>query len=84
MQFTGFITRIRGYHAQARELEGYLDGNINSYYFAPQSHASVRKSMQQYHAVEPPYWQREFPIAWRDIDHNVIGVSQIAPNSSYS
>jgi len=66
---------MRGYHAQAREFEGYLDGNINSYYFAPQSHASVRKSMQQYHAVEPPYWQREFPIAWRDIDHNVMGPS---------
>lgn len=71
IQFTGFITRMRGYHAQAHELPGYLDGKTNSYYYAPQSHARMRKSMQQYHAVEPPYWQREFPIAWRDIDLDV-------------
>lgn len=69
--FTGYINRLRGYHAQAHHMPGYLDGTIDSYYIAPQSHASVRKSMRQYHAVEPPYWLREFPIAWRDIDHDV-------------
>lgn len=69
--FTGFINRIRGYHSQARHSPGYLDGVINSFYYAPQSHSSVRKSLQQYRAVKPPFWHREFPIAWRDIDHDV-------------
>ena len=69
--FTGYINRLRGYHAQARALPGYLDGTINSFYYAPQSHASVRKAMRKYHAVEPPFWQQEFAVSWRDIDHDV-------------
>ena len=63
--FTGFINRMRGYH------DSRMDGSINSYYYVPQSHASQRKHLQEYHAVEPPYWQQEFPVAWRDIDNNV-------------
>lgn len=63
--FTGYINRIRGYH------NSRLDGAIDSYYYVPQSQSSLRKAMREYHAVEPPFWQREFPVAWRDIDHNI-------------
>jgi hypothetical protein len=69
--FSGYINRLRGYHAQYRKPAGWEEGIVDSYYYAPQSHASIRKSMRQYHAVDPPFWHREFPIAWRDIDHDV-------------
>ena len=69
--FTGYINRMRGYHAQNQKLPGYLDGFIDSYHYAPASRASMRKSMREYHAVEPPFWTREYPISWRDIDHDV-------------
>lgn len=56
---------MRGYHAQN------LDGVIDSYHYAPQARASVRKVLRKYSSVSPPYWQREFAVSWRDIDHDV-------------
>ena len=68
--FTGFINRLRGYHSQKRQLPGYQQGELpTTYYYAPNSLASKRRSMHKYQAVEPAFWQREFPVAWRDLDH---------------
>ena len=69
--FTGYINRIRGYLSQKRKLPGYTQGTIDSYYYVPKSMAHKRNVMQQYQAVEPAFWNREFPVSWRYIDHNV-------------
>jgi hypothetical protein len=31
--FTGYINRLRGYHAQQDKIEGYEEGKIRSYYY---------------------------------------------------
>jgi len=69
--FTGFINRMRGYHSQKLKLEGHEQGAINSYYYVPNQLAHKRKAMFEYQAVEPAFWQREFPVSWRDIDHDL-------------
>jgi len=66
--FTGFINRMRGYHSQKQRLEGYDIGAINSYYFTP---AFKKKAMKKYAAVEQPFYAREFPVSWRDIDKDI-------------
>jgi hypothetical protein len=48
-----------------------MEGTIDSYYYAPQSLAQMRKIMRTYKAVEPAFWRQEHPVAWRDIDHDV-------------
>jgi GDP-fucose protein O-fucosyltransferase len=48
------------------------DGSINSYYYAADSQQDRRTIMKNYTAIQPWYWIREYPIAWRDIDHDII------------
>jgi hypothetical protein len=69
--FSGYINRLRGYHAQKEQLPGYELGHIQSYYYVPDSHARFRNIMQTYSSVQQAFWQQEFPIAWRDINHDV-------------
>lgn len=70
--FTGYINRMRGYHAQKDPtLEGYDQGVMKSYYYVPAHMANLRTILQQYGAVQPAFWAQEFPVAWRDLDHNV-------------
>jgi hypothetical protein len=69
--FSGYINRLRGYHAQKNQLPGYELGHIQSYYYVPDSHARFRNIMQTYSSVQQAFWQQEFPIAWRDINHDV-------------
>ena len=71
--FTGYINRIRGYHAQKENLNKM--GKINSYYYVPKAIAHFRERMRTYHSLEPAFWQQEWPVAWRDIDFNVEGFS---------
>jgi hypothetical protein len=71
--FTGYINRLRGYHAQKRKLDGYENGRINSYYYVPESHERYRTIMQSYHSVQRPVWSQEFPVCWRDINHDITG-----------
>ena len=66
--FTGYINRMRGYHTQKEHSEGYLDGNLKSYFYVPKQN---RDDMETYRSLTGPLWGREFPTAWRDIDHNV-------------
>lgn len=69
--FTGYINRMRGHHAQKRKLGGHQDGLIESYYYVPESHEEFRRVMRSYHSVQQAFWQQEFPVCWRDIDHDV-------------
>jgi len=66
--FTGYINRLRGYHASKRKLEGHEIGAIQSYYFLPEVKKHV---MRKYAPVRLPLWSREFPSAWRDIDKSI-------------
>ena len=65
--FSGFINRMRGYHAEAK-VNGHQNGTIRSYYFLP---SEKRYGMASFVAPRPPFWAREFPLAWRDIDKGV-------------
>ena len=66
--FTGFINRMRGYHAVKNKLPGYEDGIIESYYFVPKNNKDIMKS---YHPVKRAFYAREFPVSWRDIDKGI-------------
>ena len=66
--FTGYINRMRGYHAEKDKLEGYELGKIDSYYFTPDS---KKHEMRTYKAIKGPFFAREFPMSWRDIDKGI-------------
>ena len=66
--FTGYINRMRGYHSQKEKPEGYLEGDLNSYFYVPLGN---KHDMKRYSALRGPLWGREFPVAWRDIDHDL-------------
>ena len=66
--FTGYINRLRGYHADAAKLEGYEKGIINSYYYAPDF---VHLRMRMYFPIWEPYWAREYSNSWRQIDKDI-------------
>jgi hypothetical protein len=68
--FSGFINRLRGYHS-IKDHPEKTDGAINSYYLTGDDLRSERNVMQSYNSVRQAYWQQEFPVAWRDIDHDV-------------
>ena len=66
--FTGYINRMRGYSSTKFHLEGGNNGTINSYYFIPEGR---RNEMRNYKAVKGPFYAREFPTSWYDIDKDV-------------
>lgn len=64
--FSGFIFRIRGYHAQKDKLDGWELGMIpKSFYYTGEKEKDM---YQHYTAVHSPVWAREFATSWRDID----------------
>eukprot|EP00531_Pseudo-nitzschia_arenysensis_P014738 CAMPEP_0116127870 /NCGR_PEP_ID=MMETSP0329-20121206/7062_1 /TAXON_ID=697910 /ORGANISM="Pseudo-nitzschia arenysensis, Strain B593" /LENGTH=625 /DNA_ID=CAMNT_0003621981 /DNA_START=140 /DNA_END=2017 /DNA_ORIENTATION=- len=66
--FTGYINRMRGYHSQKEESEGYLDGKLESYFYVPRD---FRDTISVYSSLRGPLWGREFPTAWRQIDYDL-------------
>jgi len=68
--FTGFINRMRGYRSQNDKTKGWHDGIIESYFYNYQD-MDKRNKMRAYHPPVPLWYGREFPMAWRDIDHDV-------------
>ena len=67
--FTGYITRLRGYHAVKDKLPGYKDGTLNStYYYARPIDKLV---LHEYRPFEGAAFTREFPTSWRDIDKGI-------------
>ena len=70
---SGYINRIRGYHAQKYKLPGWEDGKIQSYYFVPDDKKFV---MTEYRSPKLPLYMMEFPTAWRQIDQGVTELHQ--------
>ncbi|GAX18600.1 hypothetical protein FisN_10Hh193 [Fistulifera solaris] len=65
--FSGYINRIRGYHADKNKAKGYKHGIISSYYYAP---IVNKHRMCGYWPLFGSLYAREFPTSWRDIDHD--------------
>jgi len=38
------------------------------FYFVPER---IQNTMQKYEPIHPPFYSREFPVAWRDIDRGI-------------
>jgi hypothetical protein len=66
--FTGYINRMRGYHSMQKKLPGHELGIIQSYYFNPDHQI---EAMRKYRPIQRPFFSREFPVAWRDIDKGI-------------
>mmetsp|Transcript_5558 Transcript_5558/g.7106 ORF Transcript_5558/g.7106 Transcript_5558/m.7106 type:complete len:608 (+) Transcript_5558:254-2077(+) len=66
--FTGYVNRMRGYSSTKFNLEGGKNGTIPSYYFVPEKR---KEEMTQYRALRGPFYAREFPTSWYDIDKDV-------------
>lgn len=69
--FTGYINRLRGYHSQKNKSPGYELGIINSYYYVPDNLKEYYDAMRKYRSVQPAFWQQEYAVCWRDIDHDI-------------
>ena len=77
--FTGYINRMRGYHQDIAEERAAAapggvgrgnevhDGVINSYYIFP---LDKTYEMREYKPIRQPFYSREFPVAWRNIDYD--------------
>lgn len=66
--FTGYINRMRGYHSQKDKLPGHEKGKLNSYFYVEKQH---KEEMIHYYPLKGPLWAREFPVSWRNIDHDL-------------
>jgi len=68
--FTGYINRLRGYHADKYKLPGYEDGIIQSYYYARKK-PDDKLRMRTFYPVKQAFHAREFPASWRNIDYGL-------------
>ncbi len=66
--FTGYINRMRGYHAEKDKLDGHEVGKIESYYFHP---VGKKDTMKRFSEVARPFFAREYPVSWIDIDKGI-------------
>lgn len=74
--FSGHVFRLRGYYSNKDEEmqdgddEQLRNGGLqNSYYYIPKHN---RNEMKEYRAVRKPFFLREYPVAWRDIEADLI------------
>lgn len=67
--FTAYANRVRGYHAQKSQSRDSVKGIINSEYLG--HNGAYRDVMKMYNSAHKDFWSREWPIGWRDIDHDV-------------
>ena len=71
--YSGFISRLRGYYSAQREEEGYDEGILRkTFYITPQQKNEYAIAK----AVQKPFFSREFPIAWRNINRGVKDASK--------
>lgn len=66
--FTGYINRLRGYHADDHQTHGYEEGIIPSYYYVLLDRYD---HMREFWPVKRAFYAREFPTSWRMIDTGV-------------
>eukprot|EP00980_Cylindrotheca_fusiformis_P026788 scaffold17468_cov106-Cylindrotheca_fusiformis.AAC.4 len=71
--FTGYITRLRGYHSQNVHREGYELGLLpDTYYYAVAIH---KTKMHDFWPIKKLFYAREYPASWRNIDFNAPELS---------
>lgn len=64
--FTGYITRLRGYHSQNAQADGYELGLLpDTFYYALAVH---KTKMHDYWPIKKLFYAREYPASWRNID----------------
>eukprot|EP00536_Pseudo-nitzschia_multiseries_P005750 jgi/Psemu1/238780/estExt_Genewise1.C_1120060 len=63
--FTGYINRLRGYHADDHQMPGYEQGIVPSFYYALPDRFD---HMQEFWPIKKEFYAREFPASWRLID----------------
>ena len=63
--FSAYIARLRGYYGAKEMQDGYMTGGLQNTYLLP---SKWKKEFRLYQAAHKPFFGREFPIAWRDID----------------
>ena len=67
--FTGYITRLRGYHSQNDELDGYEMGLLpNTFYYVLGTH---KTKLHDYWPIKRLFYAREYPASWRNLDFDV-------------
>ena len=67
--FTGYINRIRGYHSQNAKAPGYEMGELpTTYYYATPEKKLI---MHKYAALKGGFFNREYPVSWRDINKGI-------------
>jgi hypothetical protein len=67
--FTGYITRLRGYHSQIEETQGYEMGLLpNTYYYTLEAH---KTKMHDFWPIKKLFYAREYPASWRNLDFDV-------------
>eukprot|EP00804_Cyclotella_cryptica_P016037 CCRYP_004193-RB/>CCRYP_004193-RB protein AED:0.04 eAED:0.04 QI:1389/1/1/1/1/1/4/213/543 len=71
--FSAYIMRLRGYYSVKEHRDGYKSGRLRDTYYIPSKYKNV---MRMYQSVQPPFFARDFPPAWRDIDHHEFASSK--------
>ena len=66
--FTAYINKMRGYYSVRDRLEGYENGELQSYNFYPPDKKDI---MTKYAPINKAFWSKEFLVGWRDIDRGI-------------
>jgi hypothetical protein len=76
--FTGYITRLRGYHSQADLIgmseddpnaKAFKDGKLpHSYYYALAEH---KNKLHDYWPIKKAFYAREFPSSWLNLEYEM-------------
>lgn len=69
--FTGYISRLRGYHSQNSQAEGYEMGLLPTTYFYALAEHKTR--LHDYWPIKKAFYTREFPASWRNLDFDIDG-----------
>jgi hypothetical protein len=78
--FTGYITRIRGYHSVKDKLPGYRKGALpTTFYYAP---PTKKYALQKFVPMQQGFFPREFPTSWRDIDRGIDWLPLLPSNTT--
>ena len=72
--FSSYIARLRGYYGAKELQDGYMTGGLQNTYLLP---SKWKKEFRLYQAVHKPFFGRDFPIAWRDIDRLDLPTSSL-------
>jgi hypothetical protein len=77
--FSGFIIRMRAYHAMRDEAQGWENGLLfNTFFYTGEAH---KKIYQEYFPLSPPYFTKEFPTAWRGINTGITELESLSSSS---